>query len=158
MEAFTVALLLLLGFAVVIVTMSMKWVPQGSNYTVEKFGKYTRTLSPGLGFIFPVIARVGAKMNMMEQVLDIPTQKVITRDNAMVSVDGVVFFQVLDAAKAAYEAHRLELATVNLTMTNIRTVMGSMDLDELLSKRNEINARLLSIVDGVVLTVEPVEA
>jgi regulator of protease activity HflC (stomatin/prohibitin superfamily) len=133
--------------AVLLVFMSAKFVPQGREFTVERFGRYTRTLRPGLNIIVPVIDRIGSKMNMMERVMDVPSQEVITKDNAMVKVDGVVFFQVLDAAKASYEVNQLEYAILNLTMTNVRTVMGSMDLDELLSKRDEINARLLQVVD-----------
>ena len=127
---------------------TIKIVPQGYNYTVENLGKYTRTLTPGMAILFPVIERVAHQMNMKEQVMDIPSQDVITRDNAMVRVDGVVFFQILNAAKAAYEVDALEPSIVNLTMTNIRTVMGSMDLDELLSNRDQINARLLHVVDA----------
>lgn len=127
--------------------MSVKSVPQGMEYTVERFGKYTRTLTPGLDFIWPIFERIGNKMIMMEQVMDVPSQEVITKDNAMVTVDGVVFYQVMDAAKAAYEVSQLGWAILNLVMTNIRTVMGSMDLDELLSRRDDINARLLSVVD-----------
>lgn len=139
---------LLLLAAAVALWSSVTTVPQGSNYTVESFGRYTRTLQPGLHILVPVVERLGSRMNMKEQVLDIPSQDVITRDNAMVRVNGVTFFQVINAAKAAYEVDLLEPSIVNLTMTNIRTVMGSMDLDELLSNRDHINAQLLHVLDA----------
>ena len=144
LEFFTIAVLV---FAVILLFMMVKTVPQGYEYTVEKFGEYTHTMRPGLHFLVPIIQSVGAKMNMMETVLDVPSQAVITKDNAMVRSDGVVFFQVLNAAQAAYEVNNLSRAILNLTMTNLRTVMGSMDLDELLSKRDVINAELLKVVD-----------
>ncbi|AEF98743.1 SPFH domain-containing protein [Methylomonas methanica] len=147
MGGFGLFVTMLFVFAVLLVFMSVKSVPQGMEYTVERFGKYTNTLTPGLNIIMPIIDRIGRKLNMMEQVLDVPSQEVITKDNAMVRVDGVVFYQVMDAAKAAYEITYLDMAIINLVMTNIRTVMGSMDLDELLSRRDEINARLLGVVD-----------
>ncbi|HWJ59121.1 MAG TPA: SPFH domain-containing protein [Sphingomicrobium sp.] len=129
------------------VFMSVKIVRQGYRYTVEHFGRFVRVAQPGFNFVPPFFYRVGHRINMMEQVLDIPGQEIITKDNAMVAVDGVVFFQVLDAAKAAYEVSDLYTAIMALSITNLRTVMGSMDLDETLSKRDEINARLLTVVD-----------
>src|SRR5262245_8340523 len=146
-SAFGVVVIALVVVGVLILFRGIKTVPQGYNYTVERFGRYTKTLVPGLNFIFPVWDRIGARMNMMEQVLDVPTQEVITRDNATVAVDGVAFYQVLNAAHAAYQVSGLQNAILNLTMTNIRTVMGSMDLDELLSNRDAINGRLLHVVD-----------
>ena len=145
---FDISVAVFVVLAILIILAGVKQIPQGFNHTVERFGKYVRTLRPGLNLIIPFIDRIGARLNMMEQVLEVPTQEVITRDNATVSADGVVFFQVLDAARAAYEVRGLENALLNLTMTNIRSVMGSMDLDELLSKRDEINNRLLRVVDA----------
>ncbi len=139
--------LILLAAGIVVLFKTVRMVPQGYEWTVERFGKYTHTLSPGLHFLVPVVYGVGRKINMMEQVLDVPSQDVITKDNAVVKVDGVVYFQVLDAAKAAYEVAQLEIATLNLVMTNIRTSIGSLDLDESLSKRDEINAKVLLAVD-----------
>ena len=140
----------LVVFAVLVVVAVAKAViivPQGYQYTLERFGRYIDSLKPGIHIIVPFIYGIGHKVNMMERVIDVPSQEVITRDNAMVKVDGVVFFQVTNPAKASYMVNDLEYATINLTLTNIRTVMGSMELDELLSKRENINASLLSVVD-----------
>ncbi|MDP2124308.1 MAG: SPFH domain-containing protein [Parvibaculum sp.] len=147
MSGGTIFVLVILLLAFVFLLRAVKIVPQGYIYTVERFGRYTHSLTPGLGLIIPFVDSIGNKVNVMETVLDVQSQEIITRDNAMVTVDGVVFFQVLDAAKASYEVNFLENAILNLTMTNIRTVMGGMDLDELLSQRDAINARLLGVVD-----------
>jgi len=146
-EGAGIAVIILLAVVLFGLLRSIRMVPQGSNYTVERFGRYVRTLPPGLAIIIPFFDRIGHKLSMMERVLDVPSQEVITRDNAMVKVDGIAFFQVVEAAKAAYEVQNLENAILNLVMTNIRTVMGSMDLDNLLSQRDEINHRLLGVVD-----------
>ena len=137
----------ILVFALILIYMMVKSVPQGEEWTVERFGRYTRTLKPGLRFLIPLMDKVGARINMMETVLDIESQEVITRDNASVLADAVAFYQVVDAAKAAYEVRDLERALSNLSQTNIRAVIGSMDLDESLSNRDAINARLLSVID-----------
>ncbi len=147
---FDIVVIALVIFVILVLFAGIKTVPQGYRYTIERFGRYTRTLEPGLNLITPFIERIGARMNVMEQVLDVPTQEVITKDNASVAADAVAFYQVLNAAQAAYQVSNLENAILNLTMTNIRSVMGSMDLDELLSNRDAINDRLLRVVDDAV--------
>ena len=149
-DGFSIFLLIVVLLVILTLFLGVKTVPQGFNWTVERFGRYTRMLHPGLNLIVPYIDQIGRKMNIMEQVIDIPQQEVITKDNATVSVDGVAFFQVFDAAKASYEVSNLETAIITLTMTNIRSVMGSMDLDQVLSHRDEINERLLRVVDAAV--------
>jgi len=144
LDIFVIALVVLVLW---LLFAGIKTVPQGFQYTVERFGRYTRTLEPGLNIIIPFFDKIGARMNVMEQVLEVPTQEVITRDNASVASDAIAFYQVLNAAEAAYQVAHLENAILNLTMTNIRSVMGSMDLDELLSNRDKINDRLLHVVD-----------
>ena len=145
---FSIFALVIAAFILLTVLMGVRQVPQGWNYTVERFGRYHKTLTPGLGLLVPYIDGIGRKLNVMEQVIDVPGQEIITRDNATVKVDGVAFYQVLDVRRASYEVSNLQQALLNLVMTNIRTVMGSMDLDQLLSHRDEINIRLLKVIDA----------
>ena len=139
--------LVLVGLAAIILFRAIKIVPQGREFTVERFGRYTRTLKPGIAFLTPFVESVGRRVNMMEQVLDVPQQDVITKDNVSVRVDGIVFIQVMDASQAAYRVDNLTYAITQLSQTNLRTVVGSMDLDEVLSQRDQINTRLLDVID-----------
>lgn len=148
MEAFSVFVLAMVLLALFLIFAGVKSVPQGQEWTVERFGRYTATLRPGLNFIVPIVDRIGRKLLMMETVIDIPSQDVITKDNAQVTADAIAFFQVVDAAKAAYEVKDLNAAIINLALTNVRTVIGSMDLDRVLSERDDINERLLRVVDA----------
>jgi regulator of protease activity HflC (stomatin/prohibitin superfamily) len=150
-EGFGVVAIVIALFVIFTMMMGVRQVPQGFSYTVERFGRYNKTLTPGLGLIVPYIDRIGRKLNMMEQVFDVPSQEIITKDNATVTVNGVAFYQVLDVRSASYAVSDLQLALLNLVMTNIRTVMGSMDLDQLLSHRDEINVRLLTVIDAAAL-------
>lgn len=147
MAGFSIFVVVLCLLGALLLFMGVKVVPQGRNWTVERFGRYTHTLDPGLHFLIPFIDAIGSKVSMMETVMDVHSQEVITKDNAMITVDGVVFFQIMDAASAAYQVNNLHRAILNLTMTNLRTVMGSLDLDEALSQRDHINSKLLTVVD-----------
>ncbi|ALA16635.1 MULTISPECIES: SPFH domain-containing protein [Chelatococcus] len=148
MFGFDIFVIVLVGLVILTIALGVRTVPQGYAYTVERFGRYSRSLGPGLGLIVPYVESIGHKVNMMEQVLDVPSQEAITKDNAGVKIDAVAFFQVLDAPRASYEVSDLSQALLTLTMTNIRTVVGSMDLDQLLSHRDEINEKLLRVMDA----------
>jgi regulator of protease activity HflC (stomatin/prohibitin superfamily) len=150
MSGFDIFAIILVLLVILTLFAGVKTVSQGYHWTIERFGKYTKTLEPGLNIIIPYFDRVGRKVNVMEQVIDVPQQEVITKDNASITVDGVAFFQVFDAMKASYEVSNLNQSILTLTMTNIRSVMGAMDLDQALSHRDEINERLLRVVDAAV--------